>query len=248
MKKVLFSITFLLFVSFLSAQEYGGYYFGVKGGPIIGIQNWQGLSRQALFAWQGDIFLESLQAEGGNASMFGQLGIHQRGSAIRNTRFRSNSTGNPFGPPGRNIIFNNLVLSVGVKQNFIKSSKTKAYYLIGARVEYNINTNLDIYSEFNLNNPVYSIYPYDDDTYIRDITYGIIAGTGITFPLNHVMDGILEASFNPDFALQYAQPAVQNVTDPYTGEPRTVPERSIRNITFEITVGLRFMRKIEYVD
>lgn len=248
MKKSLFAALLLFCLTTLSAQEYGGYFFGVKGGPIIGLQNWQGLQRQALFAWQGDIFLESLKAEGGNASMFGQIGIHQRGSAIRNRAFRSTSTGNLFGPPGRNIIFNNAVLSFGVKQNFVKNSKTKAYYLVGARVEYNLSTNLDQYSDFNLNNPAFSIYPYDDPLYIRDFTYGIIAGTGITFPISDFMDGLLEATFNPDFALQYTQPAIPNITDPYTGMPRTVPERSIRNITFEITAGIRFMRKVEYVD
>ena len=59
---------------------------------------------------------------------------------------------------------------------------------------------------------------------------------------------MIEFTVNPDFSLQYEQPAIPNVIDPITGQTRTLQERRIRNLTFEITVGARFLRKVEYID
>ena len=59
---------------------------------------------------------------------------------------------------------------------------------------------------------------------------------------------MLEFTVNPDFSIQYQQPPIPNVLDTYTNQTITIPERRIRNLTFEVTVGFRFLRRIEYID
>jgi len=61
----------------------------------------------------------------------------------------------------------------------------------------------------------------------------------------------LEFTVNPDFSNQYNQPQIDNVIDPNPNSIRptfTIPERQIRNLTFEVTAGFRFLRIVEYID
>ena len=64
---------------------------------------------------------------------------------------------------------------------------------------------------------------------------------------NHV--GTIEFTINPDFADQYQQAAF-NGTVYQNGTPvaRSFRERNIRNLTFELSFGFKFLHKIEYVD
>ena len=125
---------------------------------------------------------------------------------------------------------------------------TKWYYLFGVRLDYTIDTNLDEFQEFNERFPTYSIYPIDSPLFIRNFNYGASLGAGLEFPFSEYISGLLEFTVNPDFSIQYQQPAIPNVTDPYTGNSVTLRERNIRNVTFEVTLGFRFLRKIEYID
>ncbi len=68
------------------------------------------------------------------------------------------------------------------------------------------------------------------------------------FSFSEFIGASLEFTVNPDFSLQYRQPAIPNVRDPWSGQNTTIPERRIRNMTFELTAGFRFLRKVQYLD
>ena len=225
-----------------------GYAFGIKGGLTVGTQKWDNtLSRDALFSYHGIAFIESI-SDADEFALFAQAGYHVKGSAIRNRNFVNALTGNVFRPDAQAFKFNNISLTLGAKQKFDLNGYSKWYWLLGIRGDYTVSTNLDEYSRFNERNPAYAIYPFDEPTFIRDINYGVTVGAGLQLPMSDYIAGILEFSVNPDFSFQYEQPEIPNVTDPYTGNTRTIPQRQIRNLTFELTLGLRFLHEIEYID
>ena len=223
-----------------------GFYFGAKGGLSVGFQNWSGLEQDPLFSYHGDVFIEN-KTEGNQFAVFAQLGYHVKGSALRNRSY-INSVGTYNRPPAREFRFNNVVLGLGGKQKFNFGQKSKYFYSVGIRVEYTLNTNLGEYTQFILSNPAFAIYPIDSDQYIRKINYGLIAGGGLEFEFSEFYGMMLEFTVNPDFSNQYMQPAIPNVTNPYNGQSTTIRERKIRNLTFEVSLGFRFLRKVEYID
>ena len=242
----------LLTIAFVIATSLGvyaqGFAWGVKGGVTIGIQNWSGFEMDPLFKYHGILHIESL-SETDAFSLYSQVGIHQKGSAIRNRQVINQINGQLFRPPAREFIFNNISLGLGAKQKFdFGSSGAKAYYMLGIRGDYTIDTNLDIYTRFIELNPAYAIYPIDDTQFIREINYGLTIGGGIEFPLSDLIGTMIEFTINPDFSYQYEQPEISGVLDPWTGNTRSIPERRIRNLTLEITAGFRFLRKVEYID
>ncbi len=242
---ILFTFTLTLFASSAFAQ---GYVFGIKGGPSIGVQNWgNSFQRDPLFRYHGALFIESLP-EGDQWSLFAQAGYHARGSAIRNRNFFDPISNNFFRPPADIFLFHNAALILGAKQKFDMGVNSKWFYSFGIRGEYTIDTNLDIYSRFNEQFPAFSIYPFDEPFYINEFNYGFSGGAGIEIPLSDMIGVLLEFTVNPDFSLQYRQPAIPNVRDPWSGQNTTIPERRIRNLTFELTAGFRFLRKVQYID
>ena len=228
----------------LGAQSF---YFGVKGGPLIGFQNWSGLERDALISYHLEGFVESYDEEE-RYSLFAQLGYHVKGSAIRNRNFINRISGQVFRPPTRKFKFNNLSLVLGGKQKFALGNTSRVFYLLGIRGDYTLDTNLEEYQRFNEANPAYAIYPFDDDQFINSFNYGVSVGGGVEFTLSELVGTMIEFSVNPDFSYQYEQPEIPNVLDPYTGQSRTLRERRIRNLTFEVSVGFKFLRKVVYVD
>jgi hypothetical protein len=62
---------------------------------------------------------------------------------------------------------------------------------------------------------------------------------------------VLEITVNPDFSKQYNQPRIDNIINPspWASERTTsIPERSISNTTFELTLGFRFLHKYIIID
>lgn len=247
----------LLIISLLSCglmSQAQGSYFGLKGGMTIATQQWNSFDRDPLIAYHGILSIESFP-EQGKFSLFAQAGYHLKGSAIRQSLF-----GNPFNSsfvsfPAQRFEFHNISLSVGAKQIISEIGGGQLYYMFGIRGDYTIDTNLDEYERFVERNQITAgIYPLDvyftTETLlgVRRLNYGFLAGGGLNFPFSEYVEGLIEFTVNPDFSLQYEQPSIPNVIDPITGQNRTLPERKIRNLTFEITVGARFLRKIEYVD
>lgn len=246
MKRIILS---LLILAALGAQgQAQGFAFGVKGGLTIGVQQWEGLEQDPLLKYHGITFIESI-TEGNAFGVFAQLGYHQKGSAIRNQFFRNIFNNLPSRQPAREFIFENISLTAGAKQKFpFGEGESKVYYALGIRLDYTMDTNLDQYTDFNESNPGYAIFPIDDTQFIREINYGITLGGGIEIPFSELVGTLIEFSVNPDFSYQYEQPEIPNVRDPVTGNSRVIPQRRIRNLTFELTVGFRFLRKVEYID
>jgi hypothetical protein len=238
----------------LNSWAQDGTYFGLKGGLTIGTQQWNSFDRDPLLGYHGILSMESASS-GGQFSLFAQAGYHIKGSAIRRSLF-----GNPFNAsfvsfPPQKFEFQNLSLSLGGKQYIKDVGTSRLYYMFGIRIDYTLDTNLDEYEAFVDRNPVFAgFYPlniyYSGETLlgIRRLNYGFIAGGGLTLPFSEFIEGLVEFSVNPDFSLQYEQPSIPNILDPFNGQTRTIPERKIRNLTFEITVGVRFLRKVEYID
>jgi hypothetical protein len=233
MKQLYIFLIILLFPSFFYAQGYG---FGVKGGLAIGNQRFDGsgtFDNSLLFKYQGDAFIESAP-EDPTSVMYASLGYHVRGHA---RRFRSgafeNGTGQivKYDAFTQNFMFNNISLGVGFKRRNVLN-REQAYYAIGIRGEYTLNTNLDdgLNSGFN---------------------FGMTLSGGYEFPFSELAGAFVEFSVHPDITRQYFQPGINNlnITDPFTGQRITgIGEQSSRNLSMEITIGFRFLRKIIYTD
>ncbi len=239
-------LTALLMIS-LSANvaAQGGFAFGFKGGLTLGIQNWNSIEQDPLFKYHGIAYIETLDEQSEQFAVFVQAGWHVKGSAIRNRNFINPLNGNVYRPPAREFLFNNISLTFGGKRKYPYGAG-RFYYLLGIRGDYTVSTNLDEYQQFNEANPAYSIYPWP--FFVNRFNYGVTVGGGIEMPFGELAGGLLELTVSPDFSYQYRQPAIPNVQNPYTGQTTTIPERLIRNITFELTLGLRFLRKVIYVD
>ena len=242
MRKLDILIFFLFLSSFLSAQSY---YFGPKLGTSIGFQRWENFQQSPLFSYHGAFFIESYSEENEMNSLFAQLGWHNRGSAYRNQRIINIGDGLKYTLPTKNFIFSNVVLGVGAKRKQSINKKLNSYYSIGLRGEYTAKTNLDEYAYYN---SVYGPAFYPDDDFVRKFNYGIIVGGGFEYIFGDMVAGILDISINPDLSRQYEQPPIPNVRDPWTGSLVTTRQRRIKNITLEISLGLRLFRKVIYLD
>ena len=239
-KHILFLFAILLFSGTALAQSYA---FGVKGGLTMGFQQWNNVERDPLYAYHGIAFIESAP-EDNRFAVFAQAGYHIKGSALRNRRYFDLS-GNQRRLPATKFEFRNISLTVGGKQKYDLGVRNKMYYLFGFRGDYTIDTNFDQYDAIDA--PlVRAFYPFDG--FVRKWNYGATIGGGIEFPISDYVSTLVEFTVNPDFSRQYFQPPLQNVYDPFTGQNRTLQEREVRNVTFEITVGFRFLHEIEYID
>ena len=233
-KNLFFHLTLVLFLSILiSKSSYSqSYVFGPKGGGTIGLQNWSGIDRDALIGYHGAIYIESW-SEDKNSSFFGQIGYHQRGSSQRTFNFVGSSNSQQF-------IFNNAVLAFGAKSKFKTYNINKPYYKIGVRLEYTLSTNLEQYL-------IYGGY-FPLDPFVNKFNYGATASVGYDMQFSEFVGGFIEATLSPDISLQYEQPPLNNIIDPITSRTRNLNMQTIRNISFEISVGLRLLRKIEFID
>ena len=109
------------------------------------------------------------------------------------------------------------------------------------RGEYTLGTNLSEYVRFQS-----AYYPIDD--FVRKLNYGVTVGGGWDFEFSELIGGLIELTVNPDLSNQYEQQPIPNVINPFNGQTVTLRERKVRNLTFEVKFGLRFMRKVEYID
>lgn len=230
----------------LSAQSYA---FGLKGGLTIGTQKWDNsFQRDPLFRPHGIVFIETAE-EDEPFALFAQGGYHVKGSSIRTYRsVYTQADGTLVEIPSITtpFIFNNASVSVGAKQKFDFTGSKKLYYMFGIRGDYTVRTDL---RPDNLYVQLSSIYPFEE--YVNKFNYGAIIGGGIELPFTDLVGMVLELTINPDFTKQYNQPIIRNVINPnpYGGtNVIDIPERQISNVTFELTLGFRFVNKIVYID
>ncbi len=227
-----------VFFGFLTIPTFaqGSFWFGPKFGPSIGTQVWNGLDQQPLLASHAAFFLESFADEDDSGTLFAQLGYHVRGSSLRQggVIFDVFSTG---------FEFRNASLLLGAKRFIPMESKNKAYYLVGARLEYTLSTNLKDFE----NSQFATFYPFD--AFVNKWNYGLTIGAGYSIPLSEKIGVFVEATIHPDLSYQYQQPALGNVVVPSPfGGSSTLSERQIRNLSLEVSIGFNFLRKVVYVD
>lgn len=229
----------------IAAQDFG---WGIKGGPTIGFQKWDtGSQRDALIAYHAMGFIESVP-EGNAFSTFAQLGLHVRGGAVRTNSFNyvNPITGVITQSQSRTdrYEFNNVSLSLGAKQKF-DMSFGKYYYMLGVRGDFTISTNLE---EYENRNTLFNTLYFPQDQFVRKFNYGLIFGGGIERDFSEFITGIFEISVNPDLSKQYRQGPVEGVYNPYTMNNYNVPSREFSSVSLEVTVGIRFLTKVEYID
>jgi len=213
---------------------------GIKGGGTVGFQQWNGFGeKDPLFGYHGALSIETLEEDNAFA-IYSQLGYHQRGSANRYTNIQVFGTTN-FVSFTDQFVFNNLSLQLGGKKK-MDYNDMKVFYAFGVRGDMNLSTNLEALA-MQGNNLV-----YPDDFYVRRFTYGMTIGGGFEKMFSDLVGATVELSFSPDFNNQYQQPPIPNVTNPFTGNSYTIPENNIKNYTLELTIGLRLLRVVEYID
>ncbi len=226
----------LLFNISINAQSY---WFGFKGGLAMNNQSWGdgsasiGINRNALFTLNGDIFAETLDKDNKGA-LYAQLGFHTRGSSLRYFSnfydFRTNVK----------YKFHNIVLELGAKKSLELDEKMNAYFILGIRGEYTIGNNLGSLTSFGeLISP----------DYIRKLNYGVTFGGGFERNLTDMSNIFVEFSIQPDLSFQYEQFPLENIRNPWIPNERiTLPLTQVRNLSIEAKIGIKFLRKVIYID
>lgn len=228
--------------------DWGGYLFGAKGGLSLGNQDWSGIETEFMSGFHGALYLESVPANG-RFSFYGQLGYHTRGSKISRRRAFTFG-GSRVTLPADDFRFQNISLGIGGKSVVAYTRFADLYYSLGLRLEYSVSNNLGEYDQLSTTtNSFFRLnYPFDSPDFINEITYGASFGGGALFPLGDKAAGFIELTGHPDLNFQYNQGPIENVIDPFGGGPRTIQSRMIRNFTIELSVGIRFLRKWDYID
>ncbi len=213
--------------------------YTLKSGLSIGTQRWNAFSDRApLFRYHAAISVENADTE--EFAVYAQAGYHVRGSAIRFINLSAGASTNFISRP---FEFHNAAVCIGGKQKFAYRN-IRAYYLMAIRGEYTVWTNLGRYED---ENNIYLFLPIEG--LVRRFNYGITAGGGFEWSFGDFVGGVLEFTVSPDFSYQYRQPPLDNVPSPYQpGVFTSIPERQIRNLSFEISLGIRLLRVVEYID
>ena len=231
-RSIFTAVFMILCVAAASGQSY---VFGLKAGVSLGQQRWNGFSRQLLIRPHGDIFIESWNEEN-KVSVFAMAGYHLRGSSLRTRGWYDPNTGENYSGQTTAMEFHNAVLTLGVKQKFPFGLDNRAYYMLGVRGEYTIKTEFEGYLE------------YLEGTENKFL-FGMSFGAGVELPFSRYVGLTLEGSVHPDFTKQiYVPPQDTGFNDPVNGTPLTIPEQNISNLTFEISIGVRFLREVIYID
>lgn len=208
-----------------------GTIYGIKGGLTAGSQRWSTYNRRPLIKYHLAALIESHSEDNLN-SLFMQLGYHQKGSALRRGSFVSPITGNTI--PGRTdeFRFHNISLLLGAKQKMEVFNDSRLYYLFGIRGDFNIKADFDRQTYENLKDQ------------INKFTFGITVGGGLEFPLSTHTGLFIELTVAPDFSNQIYIPPHQSFWDPN----RMNPEQKVINLAVELSVGMRFLHEVIYVQ
>lgn len=229
----------LLWVAFVCSVNAQSYWFGAKGGLGYNNQSWgnggTGVSfnRNPMFSLNGDIFVESYD-ELKKGALYAQFGYHTRGSGLR--IFNQFSDFNTVAK----YKFHNLVLELGAKKTLNMGKEIEPYFIMAVRGEYTIGNNL---GNFN------SLVSIVDPKFIRKFNYGVTVGGGFEMIMSELSNVFLEFSVQPDFSFQYEQLPIDNILSPWGGNQYiSLPLTQVKNLSIEAKVGVKFLRKVEYID
>ncbi len=226
-----------LFGTPLESFSQGGFHFGVKGGPTLASQVWNFGDRRPQITYHGNLFVETRDLED-RGSLFAQAGIHNRGSSLTLTTFGVGGGGTL----QSGYSFQNAAITVGAKKNVASNMRFQPYYMLGIRLDYNITENLEELIIRNcVNNPFLTSCPFPDPIFLNKLTYGIMIGGGLNLTESEFFNAALEFSFSPDLNFQIQRPSVM-----VGGVPMS--ELQVRNVSFEISLVLRFLREVIYEE
>lgn len=228
MKKI-FIILILGCLAFTNAQGQDNAY-GVLGGLTVATQKWNGFDRDPLLTWNGRFFYESLLNE--RLSVIGEVGLHNRGSGIL-AQYIVPGTGN-LQTNYSKMVFRNVSVLGAAKQVYEVKENLEAFVKLGLRVEYTVADTFEIFEQYS--------------EAVRPFNYGVTLGGGFHFgPKDGPIQFVLDAQVSPDFSQQLYAPNAQ-IWNRYTLQYQTFPEQKVTNLSFEITLGIRFVNKYYYED
>lgn len=212
-------------------------------GLTLCTQRWDNsFDRDPLLKYHFVLGIESVNNEDDRSALLAQFGYHVKGSANRIRYFVPNGPNVVF---KEEFLFRNLSLLLAAKQKFDIGGNRKLFYAGGVRGEYTLSTNL---KDLVDNNPFLVTF-YPQDAFVRRWIFGISVGGGVEWMFRDLVGVQLNVWVHPDATLQYNQPPIPNVINPnFPGTTTTIPERRIRNVALEATLGLRLLRKVEYID
>jgi len=217
----------------LSAQ--GGFHFGIKAGPTMANQTWNNSERRMLLAYHGNVFIESLDPNDRGA-LFASLGMHTRGSSIRSFGLTGSAIANEYR-------FQNASLMVGARKKIASGLSVQPYYLVGLRAEYTISDNLEeAFTCFNLLSGAF--FCTADPIFVRRFNYGLTFGGGFEFSGGEFFHPCLELSISPDASFQYDRPETGGVNT----SGGVISGARVRNLSFEVSLVLKFKREVIYTD
>ena len=229
---------FIICLAVCTTSKAQGFYWGPKLGPTIGMQNWNNTERSPLIAYHGAVFIESIDVQY-RGSLYAQLGYHTRGSSISVIGINGFRLSDGYK-------FNNLSLQLGAKKRLINEKATTPYYFFGIRLEYTISDNLESFATRFSQTTSALFYPIPEG--IKNFVYGLSVGGGLEFLGSAYVQPAIEFTISPDISLQYETPDIPNVVSPYDGRTITIPARRIRNVTFEVSFIVRFLREVIFID
>lgn len=215
----------------------GGYHFGIKGGISLANQTLNESDRRMLLTYHGNLFVETRDPNDRGA-LYAQLGMHTRGSSFGRTNFGSN---------GLKYEYQNLALLLGARKKIASGLSAQPYYTLGIRIEYTLGHNLQeiglrLDEANSVPNPINN-FQFDilQPNYVNKINYGISIGGGFEFYGGDFFTPAIEFNISPDLSFQYDRPEIPVST----GTLRAV---QIRNLTFEVSLVLKFLREIVYTN
>ncbi len=209
-----------------------GTVMALKAGPTLGLQRWNDVQgNRPLVAWHAVGALESFE-EDGNSALFLELGYHVKGRSVFFRSAVNPATGTEFPARTFQMRFNNASLVLGGKKKFLAGNQ-RAYYSLGLRGEYNIKADLEIYQGLAEG--------------INRFVYGLNLGGGFEFPFSDLIEGLIDIRFSPDISRQIFTQAFR-YNNPFTGREEIFREQSIKNVALELSFGIRFLRRVVYID
>lgn len=204
-------------------------YFGVKGGPTVAFQQWNGYQESnPLLALH---LMAHLESYGSEAVFFMNAGISPKGRGLRYNDYVSPISGRVIRGGYSRIVFNNAEIAGGIKKYHDWTDDFEWFYSFALRGSYTYNT------EFGR-------IGYLNDNGVRKLNYGVSAGGGIRFKRNEFFKPLLHISFSPDLSQQVLIPPQQLATP--AGDVYNLPKQEVRNISLEIGITLQFLRKVIY--
>ncbi|MCC6815046.1 MAG: hypothetical protein IT267_01375 [Saprospiraceae bacterium] len=223
---ILFILCFISFYTFSQTQGYG-----VRAGVGLSSQKWQGGGqRDPLFTYHGDLYYDS-ESEKGNV-FYLALGYHLRGSALIFPRY-VDQYGNTQPGGSLGMKFHQIGLEIGVKKAK-KFDSWKALYGFGLRGEYNAKTQISVFQEYN--------------NFINKATFGLTLSGGVEKNMSKFLVIGLEARVSPDLTRQIFVPQGTLYYDPFTNGVRPGPGESIKNFGIELSLILKFLQIVEYIE